>query len=75
MYLLVDSYKELLSRDRSFLVPVINSLGELQLPDELKPQVLGLIERPIEAKIGSSSAREVPGRGLLMLVEAKSEFS
>ena len=42
--MVVDCYKELLSRGRSLLVPVIGSLGELPLPDELKVEVLGVIQ-------------------------------
>ena len=45
---LVGQYKELLSRDRTFLVPVISSLGELPLPDALKMQMLGLMQESLD---------------------------
>ena len=45
--MIVDLYKELLSRDRAFLVPVIGSLGELPLPASLKGQVLGMMQESL----------------------------
>ena len=45
--LVVEQYKELLTRDRAFLVPVIGSLGELPLPAALKGQVLGMMQESL----------------------------
>lgn len=45
--MIVEQYKELLSRDRAFLVPVIGSLGELPLPAALKGQVLGMMQESL----------------------------
>lgn len=45
--LIVELYKELLTRDRAFLVPVIGSLGELPLPASLKGQVLGMMQESL----------------------------
>ena len=45
--MVVEQYKELLSRDRAFLVPVIGSLGELPLPTALKGQVLGMMQESL----------------------------
>ncbi len=45
--MIVELYKELLSRDRVFMVPVIGSLGELPLPASLKGQVLGMMQESL----------------------------
>ena len=45
--MVVEQYKELLSRDRAFLVPVIGSLGELPLPTALKGQVLSMMQESL----------------------------
>lgn len=47
MQALFDQYRDLLSRDRSFLVPVIGSLGQLPLPEAIKLEVLDLVRNAL----------------------------
>ncbi len=37
--IIIEKYKEIINNDRKLLVPVIGSLAELDLPEELKLQV------------------------------------